>query len=323
MRAWVLEDIGKFNMLDIEKPQVPDKHVLVNVHAAGICGSDIQRVYENGAHKMPLIIGHEFSGQVEEVGEKVSDKWIGKRVGVFPLIPCKECSCCRNKQYEMCSKYSYLGSRTDGGYAEYVVVPEWNLIELPGNVSYEQAAMLEPMAVAVHAMRRLDIKDDSTIAVCGLGTIGQLLIMFLKEKGIKTIYEIGKGDSTEGICADIYFDCVGKNETAELAFDITSPGGQVCIVGNPYSDMSFQRDLWWKLLRRQIRITGTWNSSFLGVNDEEALSDDWHYVISKLQAGKIHPEKLITHRLGIEELNKGFEIMKSKSEPCTKIMMVI
>ena len=351
MKAWVLEDIGKFNRKEIEKPEASDGQVIVKVRAAGICGSDIQRVYENGAHRMPLVIGHEFSGQVEAVGKNVSDGWIGKKVGIFPLIPCKGCSACRIKKYEMCEQYSYLGSRTDGGFAEYVSVPEWNLMELPEAVTYEQAAMLEPMAVAVHAMRRLTIHQEATVAVCGLGTIGQLLVMFLLERGIRNIYAIGKSDAqrasmlaiglpeqnfcdsrsmdvkdfmdqrTEYRGVDVYFDCVGKNETAALGLELAAAGGQVCMVGNPYSDMSFDKNTYWKLLRKQLKVTGTWNSSYLGETDEEAAMDDWHYVVDRLKEGRIKPEKLVTHKFSIEELDKGFEIMRDKKEPYVKIMM--
>lgn len=352
MKAWILSNIGDFKLKETEKPQVSDGHVLVKVCAAGICGSDIQRVYENGAHRMPLIIGHEFSGQVEAAGRYVPDEWIGKRVGIFPLIPCRHCLACMKKKYEMCSQYSYLGSRTDGGFAEYAQVPEWNLIELPDEVSYEQAAMMEPMAVAVHAMRRVKIHKDAKVAVAGLGTIGQLLIMFLLDCGIENIYAVGKSEvqkaavaalgiseeryidsgkadvpetlkeRTNGHGVEVFFDCVGKTETARMALEGTAAGGQVCIVGNPYSDMHFERDTWWKLLRKQLRVTGTWNSSYLGADDEEAPADDWNYVVSRLREGRVHPERLITHRLLMEELEKGFLIMRGKTESYTKIMMV-
>lgn len=352
MKSWILHDVGDFRYDEKEMPKVSDAQVIVKVKAAGICGSDIARVYENGAHKMPLVIGHEFSGVVEQVGKYVDEQWIGKRVGIFPLVPCKECPACLNRKYEMCSQYSYLGSRVDGGFAEYVSVPEWNLIELPDNVSFEQAAMLEPMAVAVHAMRRLSLVHDASVAVCGLGTIGQLLIMFLLERGIKNIYPIGNKDSqkesvlamgipeenycdmrtmdveaflkdrTDRVGVASFFECVGKNETVTLALNAVAPGGQICMVGNPYSDMNLDKETYWKILRRQIVVTGTWNSSFYGLDDEEVMSDDWHYVLNALSSGGVSPEKLITHRLKMEELNKGFEIMRDKSEEYIKIMMV-
>lgn len=349
MKSQTLQSIGKIEYHeDTPKPAPKDGEVLIRVRAAGICGSDIPRIYKNGAHRMPLIIGHEFAGEVCEVGLNVDEAHIGKRMGVFPLIPCRECTSCAKKQYEMCSNYSYLGSRTDGGFAEYVAVPTWNLIELPGRVTFEEAAMLEPMAVAVHAIRQLNIQPDMSAVVCGLGTIGQLVTMFLLQMGLRDVYVIGNkslqkkialsiGISEDNYCdgsgyedisewisaktkgngVDIYMECVGKNETLLQAIDNTAPAGQICIVGNPYSDMNIDRDVYWKILRRQITLHGTWNSSFTG-----EIDDDWHYVLSALENGDISPSKLITHRFLIEELKTGFEIMRDKSEDYIKIMMV-
>ena len=165
MKAWKLSDIGDFEYTDVDIPGIGDNEVLVKVRAAGICGSDIPRVYKDGAHNMPLTIGHEFAGEVADTGKGVPKDWNGKRVGIFPLIPCKECIACKQRKYEMCRNYSYLGSRRDGGFAEYVSVPEWNLIELPDLVDFEVAAMLEPMAVATHAMRRINPDSDNTVVI--------------------------------------------------------------------------------------------------------------------------------------------------------------
>jgi len=302
---------------------------------------------------MPLVIGHEFSGQVESVGRGVPEEWVGRRVGIFPLIPCRKCRACLSGNYEMCAQYSYLGSRRDGAFAEYVTVPAWNLVELPEEVSYEQAAMLEPMAVAVHAMRRLEIGQEGSVCVCGLGTIGQLLVMFLLERGIREIYAVGKSKEQRGAMlalglaegnycdgkaedvrefiglktgergVDAYFECVGKNETAALGFEVTAAGGKVCMVGNPYTDMHFERDTYWKLLRRQLMVKGTWNSTYLGEEDEGREMDDWQYVLRRIREGRVHPEKLITHRLSMEEVYRGFEIMRDKREPYVKVMMVL
>ncbi|MDE7233112.1 MAG: alcohol dehydrogenase catalytic domain-containing protein, partial [Lachnospiraceae bacterium] len=191
MKAWVLHDVNDIRFEEVNEPQPAADEVLVSVKAAGICGSDIPRIYKTGAHVHPLIPGHEFSGQVVRAGDNVDSAWNGKRVGIFPLIPCGRCATCQKQQYEMCRDYSYLGSRRDGGFAEYVAVPEWNLIELPENVSYEEAAMLEPMAVAVHAMRRVNPNPKDTVVICGLGTIGMFLLMFLLDAGIENIFVVG------------------------------------------------------------------------------------------------------------------------------------
>ena len=353
MKAWVLNSVGNIEFSDVDIADKPGEgHVLIKVKAAGICGSDIPRIYKDGAHNMPLIPGHEFSGMVDEIGTGVSADLKGKRVGIFPLIPCGKCSACRAQKYEMCHNYNYLGSRTDGGFAEYVEVPEWNLIALPDKVSYEQAAMLEPMAVAVHAMRQFDPTENDKVVICGLGTIGLLLAMFLHDAGVKNVYAIGnkayqKNEfsklgfpeenfinaadiksltdevmlKTGGCGADIYYDCVGSLRTITQSVNLVKEGGGVCLVGNPKSDISFDKNDYWKILRRQLTIKGTWNSSFLG-NDENAETDDWHYVLERLSAGKVAPENFISHKLKLADLRTGLEIMRDKTEGYTKIMVI-
>lgn len=363
MKAWVLNDIGNIELKDIKKPEIAnDEEAIVHVKAAGICGSDIPRIFDNGAHKMPLVLGHEFAGELED----------GTHVGIFPLIPCKKCRPCQMGKYEMCRNYNYLGSRCDGGFAEYVSVPKWNLIKLPNSVSFEQAAMLEPMAVSVHAIRRINPDSNDSVLVYGMGTIGLLITMFLIEKGIKNVFVVGNKDfqkkqaielgikeenycdsrescvkewimeKTDGFGVSSVFECIGRIETISEVIDMASPGGSVCLVGNPYSDVELPKNVYWKILRHQLNVTGTWNSSFAGTNENVmscasdceanvevnnssnkfAELDDWQYVIDKLANGLIHPEKLITHKLDMDNLYSGFEIMHEKKENYIKIMMI-
>ncbi len=351
MNAWVLEDLGRICYKEQDMPSLGEREVLVAVKAAGICGSDIPRIYRTGAYHYPLIPGHEFSGQVVQVQDEKDSSWLNQRVGIFPLIPCKNCMPCRKKQYEMCRNYSYLGSRRDGGFAELVSVPVQNLLSLPENVTYAQAAMLEPMAVAVHAVRRLSLSSPSrldSVVICGLGTIGMLVLMFLLEAGVKNVLVLGNkefqektvmnlGLSKENYCdirtrdaaawiagrtenmgPQVFFECVGKKETVHLGVSCTQPGGEIVLVGNPYSDMELEKNIYWKILRNQLRIYGTWNSSFTHSSD-----DDWHYVLERLEKGRIAPEKLITHRFSAEELEKGLQIMKDKTEDYCKMIMTI
>lgn len=348
MKAYVLHGIGDLRYEDVEMPVLEEKTVLVQVRAVGICGSDIPRIYRTGAYSHPLIPGHEFAGVVAEVGPGVDQAWLNKRVGVFPMIPCMECPQCQKKQYEMCQNYNYLGSRTDGGFAEYVRVPVWNLIELPDNVSFEQASMLEPASVAVHAARRIGIKAGESAAVCGLGTIGFLLVMFLQSMGVRDIYVMGNKDIqrkisgelgvpsenfcdireqnvvewmysvTDGQGVDVFFDCVGRNQVIEEAIQSVCAGGRIMLVGNPASDVCLEKNLYWKILRRQLTLKGTWNSSY--TQDEE---DDWHMVLNAIRDGRLHPEKLITHRFTLAELSRGMEIMRDKTEEYVKMTAVL
>lgn len=397
MKANVLYGIGDIRYTEVPDPEPQPGEVLLRVSCAGICGSDIPRIYQTGAHVMPLIPGHEFSGVVEKTGAGVNTKWTGRRVGVYPLIPCGKCGPCRQKSYELCRHYNYLGSRCDGGFAEKVCVPAANLIEIPDSVSMEAAAMMEPMSVAMHAIRRVipgfgtdRFTPDSApcIAVIGLGTIGLLLTSLLCSEGYHRILVSGKkdfqrefarkldipekniyasvsdkqqgqtsfpsarnntqrtaanrelsadksgGDSggcvcdedtilrdwilnrTDGCGADIVFECVGKNETAVQAIDAAAPLGRVVLVGNPAGNMQVPRDVYWKILRNQLTVTGTWNSSFTG---EEG--DDWHCARSLLTEGRVKPEKLITQQFQMAELEKGLKIMRDKAKEYVKVMI--
>lgn len=345
MKAYVLHNINDLKYENIEIPNIKENEVLVKVKAVGICGSDIPRIYKTGAYHYPLVPGHEFSGEVVEIGANCDISHKGKRVGVFPLIPCEKCVPCSNKKYELCRNYDYIGSRRNGAFAQYVAVPQNNLIEIPENVSFEQAAMSEPMCVAVHSIRRANINKDDFIAVCGLGTIGIFITMFLVEKGFKNILVIGNKDfqkkaiskigisennycdiskenvdewimaRTNGNGVNVFFECVGKNDTYSQAVNNTCPCGQIILVGNPYSDMRLDKNIYWKILRNQITLTGSWNSSFTHSSD-----DDWHYVYKKLAEKKITPELFISHQFTFDDFEKGLHIMRDKKEDYIKII---
>ncbi len=347
MKAWVLHGIGDIQLEEVKEPHPAEGEVIVKVKSAGICGSDIPRIYETGTYHFPTILGHEFSGIVADVGIGVKSEWKDKRVGVFPLIPCRVCTYCKKGQYEMCRNYGYLGSRQDGGFAEYVAVPEWNLIELPESVSFGEAAMMEPMSVAAHAMRRAQPDKDGICVICGLGTIGMLILMFLKDAGMRNILAVGNKDfqrqtaaklgleedcccdsrtedvskwimeHTDNRGADMFFECVGRNETVSQALDVTAPAGKVMFVGNPASDMIIQKAVYWKILRNQMTVLGTWNSSFT-----HSMEDDWHYVIERLQNHRIRPEELVTHRFPLERLSDGLILMHDKLEESGKVMII-
>lgn len=349
MKAYVLEGINQLEYKEIEPPSLSTGYVLVEVHAAGICNSDIARVFTTGTYHFPTIPGHEFSGKVIEAFDNAGKAWVGKRVGVFPLIPCKECVCCQNEQYEMCSNYNYLGSRCDGGFAEYVAVPIWNLIELPDGVSYQEAAMLEPASVALHAVRRLVMDGVSSVALFGLGTIGIIIAQWLHIYGVKTVIATGHSDKhgkimkqvasdnyiyldessdekkmiadevlclTNGLGVDAVLDCVATSESLTDALSCVKAGGQIVIVGNPKGDIEIDKNSYWKILRKQICLTGTWNSSF--THSEE---DDWNSVLQECAKGNLHLKELITHELPFDELYKGLVLMRDKSEYRNKVMI--
>lgn len=346
MKAYVLEGINQLEYREVPVPLPGVDEVIVKVSHVGICGSDIPRIFKTGTYHFPTIPGHEFAGVVHSAGSERYQHLVGKRVGVFPLIPCMQCRQCRKMQYEMCQSYNYLGSRTDGAFAEYVKVPVWNLIELPENVSAEAAAMLEPTCVALHAIRQADLSGAESAAVYGCGTIGILVLQWLKARGIRQVYAIGTRmeqqrlidevsdavfcncreqkpvdfimQQTDNRGVDIVFECVGVNESVNNAVNSVAAGGQVVLVGNPADNIELEKQIYWKILRRQVTIYGTWNSSFTKEDD-----DDWHMAVKAIGEGKIRPAKQITHKLAFEELKYGLEVMKDKTVFSNKIMILV
>ncbi len=353
MKAQILYGIGNIKYTDAQMPVPSEGQALIKLSRCGICGSDVPRIFKTGAHNMPLIPGHEMAGVVEKC--ETRPELMGKRVSVFPLIPCKKCAQCLAGRYEMCENYDYLGSRCDGGFAEYVTAPVWNLLPVPDSVSDDEAAMMEPMAVAVHAMRQIGLLDgsmqqDANIVVCGLGTIGLLVAMFLRDAGYRNVFCIGNKDvqlekllamgyepgqfcdvrrrepesyileMTDGKRADVYFECIGRSESYEQAVKCTGPLGRVMLVGNPASDMELTRQTYWQILRNQLTLQGTWNSGFGGIDGD---GDDWCYVMDRLTDWNMEfrPADLITHRFELEQLQAGLDIMHRKSEEYVKIMI--
>ena len=275
MKAYVLHVINDLRYEVVNKPELKEGWVLVQVKASGICSSDIPRIFKKGTYHFPTIPGHEFSGIVKEVFNENQKQLLGKRVGVFPLIPCKKCSQCLVGNYEMCEHYDYLGSRRDGGFSELVAVPIWNLVMLPDNVSFEQGALLEPVSVAYHAIKRANIKPSDKIAVVGTGMIGFAVAQWAKREGAKQVCIIGRNNKKKklsgnfaeiqylmideiekGYSFDKVIEAVGSNITLETSIKIAAPGSRIVLMGNPEGDMTISQDIYWKILRKQ-----TWKSN--------------------------------------------------------------
>ena len=136
MNALVLEGIGKLNYKLVDNYTLIKDNVLVKLEYCGICSSDIERVLKTGTYHFPTIPGHEMAGKIVAVNDEDADL-LGKRVAIFPMLPCMECEACQKKEYAQCSNYNYFGSRCDGGYAEYLMVPKWNLVFVPEEISSE------------------------------------------------------------------------------------------------------------------------------------------------------------------------------------------
>lgn len=333
MKAYVLHAINNFPYEELALPSCPEGWVLVKVKASGICSSDIARIFTKGTYHFPTIPGHEFAGIVESVGSAKDQALVGKHVGVFPLIPCRNCTSCQEKRYEMCANYDYVGSRRDGGYAEFVAVPVWNLIELPKNIPFTSAAMLEPLAVGLHAAKMAHIQPRQSVAIIGTGMIGICAAQWAKALGAGEVVVIGRNETKRSLVEsaelryviqtskdaidqyDIVIEAVGTPDAIELSVYAVKAGGTLVLMGNPSGDITLTQNAYWRILRQQITLRGTWNSSYDGINPS-----DWTEVVAALEAKKIKVEHLITHCYPQEGLMEGLNLMKNHKEPYCKIM---
>lgn len=335
MKAYVLHGVNDLRYDDIDIPECPSGWAIVKVKAAGICSSDIARVFTKGTYHFPTIPGHEFSGIVERIGDLEHNHMLGKHVGIFPLIPCRHCPQCADKHYEMCANYDYVGSRRDGGYAEYVAVPIWNLIELPESIPFSSAAMLEPLAVALHAIKIGEVKSGYNVAIIGTGMIGISAGQWAYKFGADKVTIIGRNEnkrklvencgleyeictSKEGLGEfDFVLEAVGTPSAVELAISVAKPGGTVLLMGNPSGDISLSQNVYWRILRKQLVLKGTWNSSYDGSN-----YSDWTDAVSAIAKNEINVEALISHNFTQEDLKSGLEFMRDHKEPYCKVMTI-
>ncbi len=172
MKAAVVCANEDVRYMEYQEPSPGPGEVKVKVAMSGICGSDVPRVLHNGVHFYPIVLGHEFSGDVVEVGEGVTRVKPKDRVSGAPLLPCMECEDCQRGNYSLCKHYSFIGSREQGSNADYVVLPEKNAVVFDKSIPYEQGAMFEPSTVALHGLFQNDYQGGEYVAVLGGGTIG-------------------------------------------------------------------------------------------------------------------------------------------------------
>ena len=344
MKALVIEAEDKFTYKDVPVPEIRDDEVLVKVRACGICGSDIPRVMNKGVHFYPIIVGHEFAGDVVKVGSGVKTASVGQRVTAAPLIPCGTCPECQKGNPAMCTHYSFIGSRQDGAMAEYVAVPARNLVPIADSVSYEQGAAIEPITVALHGIERAGVMESGKSAlVYGCGTIGMLTIQCLKAKGIERVYAIdidehkleiakklgaykvinsGKVDVAEYFNehgkVDFAFETAGVNFLQAQIIELVNKRGKVVYIGTAHGDVKLPAKSFEQILRSEIFVTGSWMSYSAPFPGSE-----WTAAAEYLAAGKIKTEELITHRFKLSDGIKAFETLTDRNSGAIKVMYVM
>ena len=253
MRVARLVAINRMELFDEPMPHVRLGKVVVQVRAAGICGSDLHYFSCGGLGSrpasFPMSLGHEASGVVvaSMYGSAFSE---GDRVAIEPGLACGSCACCRRGMMNLCSNGEFMGAGQPGAFSEYLLTDERQLVKLPESVSYEEGAMLEPLGVAMHAVRMARVGLGESVAVLGAGPIGMCVAMVARYAGASLVYVeepleyraglartvLGAQDEMPSSGMDVAFDCAGMQRSVHDCFDCAAPGGRVVLVGIPTYD---------------------------------------------------------------------------------------
>lgn len=325
MKAANLYAPSDMRIEEVDIPECCEDEVLVEIKACGICGSDVDRVLTKGTYHFPTIPGHEFSGKV------VYDKngiLVGKRVSVFPLLPCFKCDACADERFAQCSDYDYYGSRRDGGFAQYIAVKKYNLVELPHNVTYEEGAMCEPVSVALHAVKKLEVKGGETVLVTGAGPIGLIAGMWLKSFGAAKVCYTDIDERKLDFCkqlgfephdgsdVDLVLEGTGAQSAIAYAVNSVKAGGKIVLMGNPSKEIFMSAKDYQNILRKEIVLKGTWNSSYA------SYDNDWKESLEAISESKILLNDLITHKVSIDGCFDAIKMMAERKEFSCKVMVV-
>ena len=324
-----LHGIGDLRFEKKETYQLEKDNVLVKIKYCGICSSDIERVFVNGTYHFPTIPGHEMSGQIVAVNDE-DEELLGKKAAIFPLMPCFECDACESEEYAQCSNYNYFGSRCDGGYSEYLLVPKWNLVLFDDSLDYKIAALCEPGAVAIHSTNIGEICEKDNVAISGTGTIGMMIALIAQRKGADVTI-IGRSAESlkfsknlglntlltgklEGKEFNKVFEVVGNNASINQSIGLCENFGTVILVGNPKDDVYLDKQVYWKVLRKQLILKGIWNSSY------SQKVNDWKEILELMADGNIPFESLISKEYSMKKFEEAFDYLKDSSEKKLKVM---
>lgn len=328
MRAAVLHAPGDIRLEEVAKPVPGPGEVLLRVAAVGVCGSDLPRMLIKGAHKMPLICGHEFSGHISELGEGVTGFALGDLCTVPPMLPCGTCDQCATGDFSRCRDYDYFGSRRDGAYAEWVVVPVANLLKAPEGTDPRAAAMVDPASIALHAIWKAGgVRMGTRGAVIGCGPIGlfaiqwmllmgatEVIAMDVSEEKLAQARQAGAthcvlagAELPKGLLADLIVEAAGHPTAINAAVTLAAPGGHVVFIGIPVGEVPLQNKAFQHFLRQEVSLHGSWNSF-----GAPYPGPQWTVTLDKLARGALQWEFMISHELPLEELPAMFDRLRSE-----------
>ena len=341
MKALLLSEYNRLEVVDVPMPRPGPDEVLIRVEACGICGSDVHGYDGSTGRRIPpLIMGHEAAGTVAAAGANVTDLQNGERVTFDSTIYCGECEYCRRGEVNLCNNRQVLGVSTpdfrrEGAFAEYVVVPRRVMYRLPEEIPFAQAAMIEPLAVAVHAVSLAEITEDTTTLVLGAGMIGLLVLQVLKEAKCPRVYVVDIDDTrlrmardlgatatinaktadtnaelqrlTSGEGVDLALEAVGSTPTVKTAIESVRKGGTVVLIGNVAPTIEFPLQV---VVSRELTLRGS-----------AASSGEYPQCIDLLQRRAVKVDSLISAVAPLEQGPEWFGRLHAREPNLMKVVL--
>jgi L-iditol 2-dehydrogenase len=343
VKAAILYKPGEIRIEEVDKPRIRADEILIRVKAVGVCGSDVH-YYKRGRIgpymvESPLILGHECSGIVEEIGSEVRHLAVGERVAIEPGVPCRRCQFCKAGRYNLCRDVVFMATPpVNGAFTEYVATAADFVYRLPVDMTCAEGALIEPLAVGMHAARRGGVSAGSRVAALGSGTIGLMTIAAAEAHGATEIYAVdlapnrlalaAKIGATETINAadadaveailelthgegvDIVFETAGAVETVKQTFDVVKRGGTVVWVGLPAQETV------------PLKVAHI-------IDEELTIQTVFRYAnvypdaIRLVASGRLDLKPLITHEFPLEQTGEALRFADEQKEMAVKVMVVL
>jgi len=315
-------------------PKIADDEVLIKVKAVSICGSDLHAYMGVSKRRTPpLVMGHEFSGEIAGVGGRVENLKKGERVVVEPIVSCGTCRLCRLGRNNICQNLTLVGLHVSGAFSEYVAVPARKCYPLPKTVSFEDASLTEPLAVAVHAVSLAALEKTSSITIIGSGAIGLMTLLVAKDKdvhdivildtleyrltlarklGATTTINVLRQDPVQTVLkqggVDVVFEAVGRQETVQQGLAMVRTGGKVIVIGMLEAMMQLPM---LDITVKELELHGSYGYT----------SEDFQQALTLISKGNVNVKPLITHQLPLREIKHGFEVLSQGAEDVIKVVL--
>ncbi|MGM0214177.1 alcohol dehydrogenase catalytic domain-containing protein [Enterococcus sp. AZ109] len=334
MKAALLTRSTHFSICEVSRPIPHKKEVLIKVVAVSISDLDVFKIASETIHNQSTIMGHRFSGVIAEVGSEVQAFKVNDRVTAIPFMPCGKCQDCRSGNHHWCEQGQTLGQHQDGAFAEYVVVPEANVLNI-NRLTFEEGALLEAVARAAHGIKKLRVEPEDCVAVFGLHSIGLLTVQWLRQMGVKQIIGLDTDlnniqeakkhgvthtvnllresaedlifEWTLGAGVDISIETTGSVISEERCLLVTKKGGSIGYYGLAPSNMMLRQQAFKNIFQREYTLKGlgdAYSAPFPG--------SEWRESIALIEQKLIDPAALIARRFTLDAIQEAFDLAMTK-----------